>query len=172
MERSLGTLTLCSIPLGQQPFCHSRQLFAEHLEVQFPPGLLWVHPSFTPSLLLLQITLTEGYVSAEPADPPLHFTPKKQTGFPLKSRERGSEPSLSVGLLAHWGTPRPTLHLAAEGMVMVRALGSPSPLLLKSPVDYVLLCKVLGPSFALPEMMRLQRTEALGRMLQACRNIR
>lgn len=55
---------------------------------------------------------------------------------------------------------------------MVRGLGSPIPLLLKSPVDYVLLCKVLGPSFALPETMRLQRTEALGRMLQACRDIR
>lgn len=76
------------------------------LEVYFPPSLLWVHPSFTPSLLLLQISLTEGYVSAEAADTPLHITPKKQKHFSLKSREGGSGPSPSVGLLA----PQDPLH--------------------------------------------------------------
>lgn len=144
------------------------------LEVHFPPSLLWVHPSFTPILLLLQISLTEGYVSAEAADPPLHITPKKQKHFSLKSRERGAQGQAPLWVSWHpktHGTPR----VAAAGMATVRVQGSPrSPLLPKSPADHVLLCKdmVLGPSFAPHEVMRLQRTEALERMLQAHRDVR
>lgn len=176
-EGSLSGVTPCSIPLARRLLhrSSSSRLLSTWFgcsEAHFPPGLLWAPPSFAPSHLLLQLPLTEGYASAEPGDPPLHFHTQKAGTFTPKSRKRGSGPSPSAGLLAHWGTPSPVPRggcgRTGGGGAPGEPKGSAPPQKHSWPSPAV---QDTSPqSSAPPEKTGLLRTEAWGRMLQAHSN--
>ena len=170
----MSGVTPGSIPLAQRLLRRSsgRHLLSAWFscsEARFPPGLLWAPPSIGPGHLLPHLPLTEGHASVEPADPPLHFRVRKAGTFTPKSREWGSGPNPSAGLLACWGTPKPRSPeqlwwdgqrgppREPKGSAPSQKHGWPSPAV-RDPCPQ---------SFAPPEMTRRLRTEAQGRMLQA-----